>query len=137
MKKIHLNDNKIKKIINFTINESLSSSQTLNDEEQYDNYEDETYYGVWNYRSEIESYLKQVANLGDGYVEEDNGQYYVDFNEFQVIFRLDDKQGILFIEKIEMYSRLEVDEARRNDSIIIKVLEFVNNHPLNVSQSEI
>lgn len=137
MKKIHLGENKIKQFINFSIKESLSDKSILNDEEDYDNYEDDTYYSMWNYKNEIESYLKQVAEIGDGYVEEDDNQYYIDFGDFQVIFRLDDKKGILFIEKIEMYSRLELDNARKDDEIIIKVLQFINSHPLNVSQSKI
>lgn len=136
MKKVHLKEEGIKNFIRYSMKESLPSTPLLNDESDdgYDDYEDDTYYSVWNYKDEIEAYLKQVASVGNGYVEEDDGQYYIDFDDLQVLFRLDDKQGILFIEKFEMYSRLELEEANKIDDIMVKVIQFVHQHPLNVSQ---
>lgn len=136
MKKVHLKEEGIKNFIRYSMKESLPSTPLLNDESDdgYDDYEDDTYYSVWNYKDEIEAYLKQVASIGNGYVEEDDGQYYIDFDDLQVLFRLDDKQGILFIEKFEMYSRLELEEANKIDDIMVKVIQFVHQHPLNVSQ---
>mgnify|MGYP001344738853 CR=1 FL=1 len=136
MKKVHLKEEGIKNFIRYSMKESLPSTPLLNDEsdDEYDDYEDDTYYSVWNYKDEIEAYLKQVASVGNGYVEEDDGQYYIDFDDLQVLFRLDDKQGILFIEKFEMYSRLELEEANKIDDIMVKVIQFVHQHPLNVSQ---
>lgn len=136
MKKVHLKEEGIKNFIRYSMKESLPSMPLLNDESDdgYDDYEDDTYYSVWNYKDEIEAYLKQVASIGNGYVEEDDGQYYIDFDDLQVLFRLDDKQGILFIEKFEMYSRLELEEANKIDDIMVKVIQFVHQHPLNVSQ---
>lgn len=136
MKKVHLKEEGIKNFIRYSMKESLPNMPLLNDEsdDEYDDYEDDTYYSVWNYKDEIEAYLKQVASIGNGYVEEDDGQYYIDFDDLQVLFRLDDKQGILFIEKFEMYSRLELEEANKIDDIMVKVIQFVHQHPLNVSQ---
>ena len=136
MKKVHLKEEGIKNFIRYSMKESLPNMPLLNDEsdDEYDDYEDDTYYSVWNYKDEIEAYLKQVASVGNGYVEEDDGQYYIDFDDLQVLFRLDDKQGILFIEKFEMYSRLELEEANKIDDIMVKVIQFVHQHPLNVSQ---
>lgn len=138
MRKIRLNENKLKTIIDFTIKESVPNSQILtDDDEDNDEYVDDTYYSIWNYKNEIEAYLNQVASIDNGYVEMEDEQFYIDFNDFQVFFNLDNKVGILYIEKIEMYSRLDYNQAKKNDVVLLNVIKFVNEHPLNVSQEKI
>lgn len=136
MRKIRLNENKLKTIIDFTIKESVPNSQILNDDDT-DEYVDDTYYSIWNYKNEIEAYLNQIASIDNGYVEIEDEQFYIDFNDFQVFFNLDNKFGILYIEKIEMYSRLDYNQAKKNDIVLLNVIKFVNEHPLNVSQEKI
>jgi hypothetical protein len=124
MKKVRINETSLKKIMNIV-------------KEDYDEYEDDTMYSKWEYSNVIMSYLENIANkIGDGcYAEEDNGNFYLDFIDFQIIFDLDSDTGILYVMNIKLYNRSDAQQAFSEDEKLIKVLLHIKNNPLNVSQT--
>lgn len=122
------------------INESLLKKMIKlfeEDNNDYDDYEDDTYYDSYQYKDVIEKYLTHITDFFSDtscYVEEDDGKYYLDFVDFKIFFNLDSDSGILYVNNISMYDRNDAKEAFAMNILIIRVLTIINENPLNVSQ---